>query len=106
MNKGLLHMLKIYILLLTTLSLNCMSWGSYKTIDLNQRIIVDDDIPVEGRSCSFLGIPFFPAMDWAIEDALSKVQNKKGIKNAVFTDEFFIIVRCISVKGFASNSEN
>ncbi len=98
-------MKNILFYILIAFNFNCMSWGNFKTIDLNQSVVNKEDTLVEGRSCHFFGIPFFPALDWAIEDALSKVQNKKGLKNPVFTDEFFVFIRCISVKGYATESE-
>ena len=92
------------ILILSLFQFNCVSWGHYRVIDLEPQIVGAGDIRVEGRSCQYFGFPFWPKLDWAIQDALAQVPGSVGLKNPEITDEFYFFVRCLHVSGHATGN--
>ncbi|TGM21549.1 hypothetical protein EHQ82_08255, partial [Leptospira selangorensis] len=80
----------------------CTNWGNYRIIILEQQKIDAKDVPVKGKSCTYLWIPLYPKLDDAIRDAISKAPDKKALKNLIIKVENYFFVNCFSVTGFAS----
>ncbi|EOQ96937.1 hypothetical protein LEP1GSC195_2247 [Leptospira wolbachii serovar Codice str. CDC] len=95
---------KIILLAIFFVHLSCVGWGEYRKIILEPQEIGSQDVLVHGRSCAYLLFPPLPKLENAIRDAISKAPGKKGLKNPVIKDEFYLFVRCFSVEGYASDN--